>query len=80
MVLMKELLKRKPGLTTGEAMKMLGVSRSKVVRFFERGILKGWKHPATGRMFIDPASVKTLKLIWRRSKPSSGSSRTSSRR
>ena len=64
MVLMKELLKRKPGLTTGEVTKMLGVSRRKVVRFFERGILKGWKHPATGRMFIDPESVKTLKRIW----------------
>ncbi len=53
--------KRKQGLTTGEAMKMLGVSRSGVVRFFERGILKGWKHPVTGRMFIDPESVKALK-------------------
>jgi len=60
---MKELLKRKPGLTTGEVTKMLGVSRRKVVRFFERGILKGWKHPVTGRMFIDPESVKTLKRI-----------------
>jgi len=64
-VLMKELLKRKPGLTTRETMEMLGVSRSKVVRFFERGILKGWKHPVTGRMFIDPESVKTLKRIWK---------------
>ena len=64
MVLLSEILKRKPGLTTREAMKMLGVSRSKVVSYFERGILKGWKHPVTGRMFIDPESVKTLKQIW----------------
>ena len=64
MVLIKELWKRKPGLTTGEAMDMLGVSRSKVVSYFERGILKGWKHPVTGRMLIDPESVKTLKRIW----------------
>ena len=74
--------KRKQGLTAGEVSKMLGrvISRSTVIKYFDRGILTGWKHPVTGRMFIDPASVKTLKLIWRRSKPSSGSSRTSSRR
>ncbi len=64
MVLLREILKRKPGLTTREVMDMLGVSRSKVVRFFEQGILKGWKHPVTGRMFIDPESVKTLEQIW----------------
>jgi hypothetical protein len=64
MVLIKELLKRKPGLTTGEVMKMLGIPRGMVVKFFMQGILKGWKHPATGRMFIDPESVKTLKQIW----------------
>jgi hypothetical protein len=52
------------GLTTGEVSKMLGISRSRVVGFFERRILTGSKNPITGRVVIDPKSVKTLKRIW----------------
>jgi len=57
--------KRKQGLTTGDVSRMLGrvISRSTVIKYFDRGILTGWKHPVTGRMFIDSESVKTLKRI-----------------
>ena len=53
--------KRKQGLMTGEVSRMLGISRSTVIKFFEQGTLTGWKNPATGWRVIDPESVKTLK-------------------
>jgi hypothetical protein len=60
MVKMKS--KRKQGLMTGEVSKMLGrvISQTTVIRFFDQGILTGWKNPITGRRLIDPESVKAL--------------------
>ena len=54
--------KKKQGLTTGEVSKMLDglVSLTTVSRYFEKGILTGWKNPITGRRLIDPESVKAL--------------------
>ncbi len=70
MVRMKMRSKRKQGLMTGEASKMLGVIRPTVIRYFERGILAGWRNPITGRRLIDLDSVKALKRKrkwkWRR--------------
>ncbi len=57
--------KKMQGLTTGEVSKMLGVSRSRVVGFFERRILTGSKNPITGVMVIDPKIVKALKALKR---------------
>ena len=54
------------GLTTVEASRMLGVSIATVKRYFDKGILTGWKNPITGRMTIDLESVKTLKAIKRK--------------
>ncbi len=56
--------KRKQGLTTGEASKILGISRGRVARFFDQKILKGYRNPITRRIVIDLESVKTLKQIW----------------
>jgi len=56
--------RRRQGLTTGEASKMLGVSRNRVVRYFERGTLRGYRNPITHRIVIDTENVKTLKQIW----------------
>ena len=53
--------KRKQGLMTGEAAKMLGVITPTVIRYFNKGILTGWRNPITGRRLIDPESVKALK-------------------
>jgi len=53
-------LKRKQGLTTEKVSRMLGVSITMVKRYFDRGTLTGWKDPTTGRMVIDPKSVKTF--------------------
>jgi hypothetical protein len=52
----------KQGLTTGDVVKMLDglISRSTVTRYFDNGILTGWKNPITGRRLIDPESVKAL--------------------
>ena len=52
--------KRKQGLTTEEVSRMLGVSITTVKRYFDRGTLTGWKNPTTGKMVIDPESVKAL--------------------
>ena len=54
--------KRKRGLTTGDVVKMLDglITRSTVTRYFDNGILTGWKNPITGRRLIDPESVKAL--------------------
>ncbi len=70
MVRIKMRLKRKQGLMTGKTSKMLGVIRPTVIRYFEKGILTGWRNPITGRRLIDPESVKALKRKrkwkWRR--------------
>ena len=50
----------KQGLTTEKVSRMLGVSITTVKRYFDRGTLTGWKDPTTGRMVIDPKSVKTF--------------------
>jgi len=54
--------KRKQGLTAGEVSKMLGrvISRSTVIKYFDKGILTGWKHPVTGYRVVDLESVKAL--------------------
>ena len=60
--------RKKQGLTTGEAAKILGISVPTVIRYFGKGILTGWKNPITRRMVIDRESVKALKRKrkWRR--------------
>ena len=57
-------LKVKQGLTTGEVSRMLGISRGRVVRFFDQRILKGYRNPLTGRRVIDLESINNLKRIW----------------
>ena len=52
---------KKQGLTTSEVSRMLGIPRGTVARFFEQGILTGWKNPITGRLAIDPGSLKVMK-------------------
>ena len=54
--------KKKQGLTTGEVSKMLDgiISLATVSRYFDKGILTGWKNPITGKRLIDPKSVKAL--------------------
>ena len=51
------------GLTTGEAARVLGVSVRTVMRYFDKGILTGWKNPGTGHRAIDLESVENLKAI-----------------
>jgi predicted site-specific integrase-resolvase len=58
--------RKKQGLTTGEAARILGISVPTVIRYFNEGILTGWKNPITGRMVIDLKSVETLKAIRRK--------------
>ena len=62
MARMKMRLAKKQGLTTGEVVKMLGrvISRSTVIRFFDHGILTGWKHPVRRYRVVDRESVKAL--------------------
>jgi hypothetical protein len=57
---MKMRLKKKQGLRTGEASKMLGISIRSAERLFERRILTGSKNPITGRMVIDRDSIEAL--------------------
>ena len=54
--------KKKQGLMTWEVLKMLDgrISLSTVSRYFDKGILSGWKNPITGKRLIDPKSVKAL--------------------
>ena len=58
--------KVKRGLTTGGVARMLGVSRSKVERLFDQGVLTGWKHPIVGWRSIDRESVEAFMAIKRR--------------
>ena len=48
------------GLTTVEASRMLGVSIATVKRYFDKGILTGWKNPGPGHRAIDLESVNAL--------------------
>ena len=52
--------KKKQGLTTEEVSKVLDVSITTVIRYFDEGILTGWKNPINGRVVIDPKSVNAL--------------------
>jgi predicted site-specific integrase-resolvase len=54
------------GLTTRDVARILGVSIATVIRYFDKGILTGWKNPITGRMVIDLEGVQTLKAIRRK--------------
>lgn len=53
-------LRFKRGLTTGDVSEMLGISKSTVTRYFNKGILTGSKHSLTGWRVIDLESVKAL--------------------
>ena len=57
---LKTKLKVKQGLTTEEVSKVLDVSITTVIRYFNEGILTGWKNPINGRVVIDPKSVNAL--------------------
>lgn len=46
--------------TTGEAAKILGTSLFTVMRYFDRGILWGIKHPVTNWRKIHRDSIKQL--------------------
>jgi transposase len=57
----KKVLKLGDGfISTGEAAKMLRISRSSVNRYLSRGILTGEKHPITNLRSIKKASVLAL--------------------
>jgi len=47
-------------ISTKEAGKMLGISRSTAMRYFETGILTGKKHPLTNWRYISRESVLSL--------------------
>ncbi len=47
-------------ISTGEAAKMLGISRSTVNRLFSQRVLTGEKHPITNLRRIKKASVLAL--------------------
>ena len=63
-------MEEKQGLVTRDVARILGVSIATVIRYFDKGILTGWKNPITRRMVIDLESVKALKRKrkwkWRR--------------
>ena len=57
----KRVLKMEDGfISTGEAQRMLRVSRATVMRYFDHGILKGEKHPITRLRSVKKASVLAL--------------------
>jgi hypothetical protein len=58
--------KDKQALTTGEVSRMLGgvISQRTVIRYFDKGILTGWKHPVSGCRVVDLKSVQALKRKW----------------
>ena len=58
--------KKKQGLTTEEVSKVLDVSKTTVKRYFDEGILTGWKNPINGRVVIDPKSVNALVAFTRK--------------
>ncbi len=47
-------------ISTRAAGKMLGISISSATRYFDKGILRGKKHPITHRRHISRQSVLTL--------------------
>jgi predicted site-specific integrase-resolvase len=52
-------------ISTRAAGKMLGISISTATRYFEKGILRGKKHPITHRRYISKESVLTLMSKYR---------------
>ncbi len=52
----------KQGLTTGEVSKMLCgvISQSTVIKYFDKGILTGRRHPVTKYRMVDRESVEAL--------------------
>ena len=58
--------KMKQGLTTGEASKVLGVSISTVIRYFDKGIVTGLRNPATRYRMVDRKSIKALEALKRK--------------
>jgi hypothetical protein len=52
--------RKKQGLTTEKVSRMLGISRFTVAGYFDQGILTGWKNLITGKIVIDPKSVKAF--------------------
>jgi len=63
---MKMRLRKKQGLTTEEASGVLGVAINTVIKYFDKGILTGWKNPVTRRIVIDLESVKALVALNRK--------------
>jgi excisionase family DNA binding protein len=51
---------KKNFLTTGEAARLLGISRATVSRKYDRGILSGYKNPLTGERLISRGSALEL--------------------
>jgi len=51
---------RKRFLTTGEASKLLDLSRSTISRMFDQGTLTGKRHPITGKRIISAEAVGAL--------------------
>jgi len=47
-------------ISTKEAGKMLGISLSTAMRYFDNGILKGKKHPITNWRYVSRESVLSL--------------------
>ena len=47
-------------LSTREAGKMLGISLSSAMRYFDKGILTGKKHPITNWRYVSKKSVLSL--------------------
>ncbi len=52
--------KGKQGLTAEEVSGLLGVAKNTVRKYFDKAILTGWKNSTTGRIAIDPKSVRTF--------------------
>jgi len=63
MVCMKMRSKRKKGFTTGEVSRLFDIPQRTVIRYFDKGIFTGSKHPSTGRRVIDLESVKAFEAL-----------------
>ena len=53
-------MEEKQGLVTRDVARILGVSIATVKRYFDQGILTGYKHPVTAWRVVDPKSIKAL--------------------
>lgn len=62
--------KEKPGLTTGEAASLLGLSNATIFQYIQQGLIKAEKHNFNGRdyNFIDPAELERFKVAYEESK------------